>query len=541
MSANHKINRAYGGMPSGDVIKYFQNIKHIIEDNDGTHDCKIITSDAYSPSCPIALPQFTKLKLTDPSVDIVNIDKGYVEFNVDARITLNIQESNHDVFNDVKDLFYVFVGLKSALNFIDQYKIYSNGRLTSAQQTRAIYETMAVRAVKPDNELHRPGMYTRFEDVKKMSDCVCGTYLKLSELMTAPVDVTFNFVAQIDDLLPFSAMEYYPRCAIEGDLELEIKQLIHGNFVWCPVSVKTGAEKLLREMSTINPSTFNTAITKARGYEGIMAADQFGNEFCQCDDYMKIILPVKYAGTGESDTNANTLLLTPFTCSVSISNPVITQCKSYIHGFNISDEAIRGIREVVNQAYVLPAQWIDVNILPQNVSQVGIRGNTVLPLNNATALILTYPRTGNQITVSKNPLQDAISVHVGDKIIPDKVMSTTDRCFAEMMLENNELDTLWQATPSFLRGFNEEDAKDKPQGDATDFCFVANLERFSNGMVFDGITDNNCQITVSSNHLSASSPYAKPDGTHLNDNHVNVLVLSDCYWIITPEGLDLVK
>ena len=52
--------------------------------------------------------------------------------------------------------------------------------------------------------------------------------------LTQEFDVTIEVSIQLDDLLPLSGMSILPNCVI-GDIELEIRNRIQGNLVYCQV------------------------------------------------------------------------------------------------------------------------------------------------------------------------------------------------------------------------------------------------------------------------------------------------------------------
>ena len=195
MSSSQRIQNAQKTIETGDVIKHFDSLQSIIQKNDGNHDFKTLASDCYGPNAPISLNTFTKFKITDQALDVINLDKGYLNlkvqytFSLDSMLDPAVDLPNADVVNN----YYVFVGFKSSSQIIDQYRVYSNGRKTSCEQTKAIYETMATRLAKSNEEvISRPGMYTTFEKAITFDDCVAGVYIKLADLITGPVTNTMD-------------------------------------------------------------------------------------------------------------------------------------------------------------------------------------------------------------------------------------------------------------------------------------------------------------------------------------------------------------
>ena len=62
------------------------------EANSGIHDNKFLSIDAYDPPCPVVKGNYTKVKLTADSIDIVDIDKSslvarvYFTLNADREL-----------------------------------------------------------------------------------------------------------------------------------------------------------------------------------------------------------------------------------------------------------------------------------------------------------------------------------------------------------------------------------------------------------------------------------------------------------------------
>ena len=75
MATRHRIADAINQTQQGDVEKYFDEISSIIENNSGTNDYRIISSDAYAQSMPMRADNFTRFHLTETALDIIDISK----------------------------------------------------------------------------------------------------------------------------------------------------------------------------------------------------------------------------------------------------------------------------------------------------------------------------------------------------------------------------------------------------------------------------------------------------------------------------------
>ena len=121
-------------------------------------------------------------------------------------------------------------------------------------QTDSIYEQALVTSMKPRAEMYRPNMYTMWDEAHKHSKNVCGIYVKLNEKLGQEFDVTFEVSIQLDDLLPLSGMSILPTCVIV-DIELENRNRIQGNLVYCQVDPNALIKEVLATDGFINQPT----------------------------------------------------------------------------------------------------------------------------------------------------------------------------------------------------------------------------------------------------------------------------------------------
>ena len=62
---NGKITQALSDTTSGDVIKYFQEMDHIIQLNNGIHDWKMLSMECYDRPTSVKYNRYTKFRLYD--------------------------------------------------------------------------------------------------------------------------------------------------------------------------------------------------------------------------------------------------------------------------------------------------------------------------------------------------------------------------------------------------------------------------------------------------------------------------------------------
>ena len=173
-------------------------------------------------------------------------------------------------------------------------------------------------------------------------------------------------------------------------------------------------------------------------------------------------------------------------------------------------------------------------------------------LYEAGQIILTFPNSPNQLTVSRNPMLNAIKFQVGDKVIPDKMMSTIDRAHAEMTMTALGFDTLFPAPRPLVRSLTQTKTETKNSSglkieDDSDYMFVADLERNGSGVYHDGFTQTNCPINFDGTYINEmnNKHYYEYNGQSktydLRKVSPNIYAVSDAYWTFGPNGGEFIK
>ena len=526
MATRHRIDNALRNIQTGDVEKYFSQLSTMIENNSGTHDCKMISHDCNNTAVPVHGGQFTRFKLTDQAMDIVDISKGYIMMKLEMDVNfdhLDFSTITDSLTEQPSSAAVYFVGFKSSSHLIEIYNVYSNGVLTACKQTKARHEQFITYTSKAKEErTGRPGMYSTHEKVREMSDCVCGAYIRAppKSERTKTQRITFDVVVQVDDLLPFSAFEYFPRFML-GDLELEISASLYQNMVFCAVPPSYAGFHDA-------PSISNIEENYPKYISGECGSDL---RFTQCGDIAFLPCPYK--------------IDLPTRTTIRTSNLVIREAKSYIHGFNIKNEAKTNIMNMFgDKNLVIPAQWVDHYTFSQLPTTNSIRTNIQTALFNACQVILTFPNSANQLTVSRNPHLESIQCQVSDRIIPDKFFSTLDKAHAEMIISNLNMDSLFSAPDELIEALTKDrtlqlyGTKGK---DDSDYMLVFNLERFGNGCFCDGLTDNPVPINFQANFINGTNnPHYYQNGQLLQQN-VNLFIVSDAFWVCNRDGCQFIK
>ena len=549
---NSKITQALNDTSSGDITKYFNEVDNIIQLNDGIHDSKMLSMECYDRPTPVKYNQYTKFHLSDAGIDCVNIDKSYITATMTYHMKLNKISATEITNTDPgRQMFYkMFVGLKNASQNFDTYRIYINHNQIYSQ-TDAIYEQCLTTSLKPKAEMYRPHMYTMWDEAHKHSNNVCGIYFDIYDKLGQEFDITFEVSIQLDDLLPLSGMSILPTCVI-GDIELEIKNRIQGNLVYCqvdPNAIYKETFEIITDSyagSTIGGVTSSHQAVCADVQNEISTA-RYTKEFTQVGDECYVCVHSYGASTtGASETVDFAQILR---LKLECTNSIMNNSMSHIYGFRLKDSVISQLRnKCSSKPLIIPAQVCKHDLFAQRPTAGGLKLNTNITLTNCTNIALSFPQTDNEISVVKNPEQQAAQLILMGKNIPDKSINTLEAAHTEMELTNACLDSLFEAQPSFIRSLtisaSNGTQKVRRPADCTDYYFNVSLERFGNGVFCDGLTSPGAiTLTFQSNSINSgvADPYYHPDindTSVLNTQPINIMTVQDCFWLFGPNNCE---
>ncbi|BFU22029.1 hypothetical protein CL6EHI_196730 [Entamoeba histolytica] len=566
---NYNVIKALDQEETGDLIKYFNYTDGILEANSGVHDNKCLSIDSSDPPCPVQKGMYTKVKLTDESIQITNIDKSSITALVRIQIKpteqfwTQIEDSQEGDISGFQTgrltAIEYFVGLKSSTHLFDAYRVYSRNKKTACEQTEALYENAAIRMLKAQEELdYKPGIYTQWEAAYKHEDNVCGCYFNLQEIIKAPnntIEKEFEVIIPLDDLLPFAAMKMFPN-GIFGNLTLEVKMAIQQNFVICQCNQNTIINKISKQINS--PVKGNSLVLsigidqmKERDYYGVLNSKHENCSFTQIGDtFITSMMSL------QKDSNHELGVLTPknIKSCFTITDGSLRYCRTNINGFNIKDSVMNElIEKYQTKELIIPSQYVDYQAFSQKPLSNGLKCNTTYAMTNVSSLMFLFPRTSNEVTCSRNPLFASLQMQIDNKPYPDKPFSTVEKSHTIYNITNAGLDNLFSPSkefayslecneldPSFVNNYNPEIQYALPLKDNTSYCFLCSTERLSGyGTFCDGITKDNAHVTLTATLLPFKQlhPYLKNPWTEdINDRCPIMLVCQDCFWRCTVQG-----
>lgn len=537
---------------TGDLVSFFNDYDGIVQKNSGIHDSKCLTINCLEPQCPIQEGTYTKIKLTDESVDVVDLDKSWISMKVQAKLkwsfngSLSAAHVTRGKFEAVGH--NLFVGLKSSSHIIDSYRILNANRKTGCEQTQALHENAIVHFLKPEEEIQgRPNIYTPWENAFHHDESVCGVYIPdfvsaehkfWPDTNNYEQDIEFDVTIPLDDILPLSNISMYPNFLF-GNLQLEFKTTSKKNFVWCFVSHKDAyyANDLV---------DFEQDHTDQMNYY-----DKMANKcFYQCSNET-VMIPLFLKGNHivDAETGDGTVFGVfshPVNVKVNVENLTIVECYSNINGFKIKDSVKAQLFEKYsNKKLIIPSQFIDyqqVNNGPRNLT---LQTTTSYTLTNVTNICVTFPRSINELTVSRNPHMSTFQLTVDNKAFPEQVDSTTSARYCEYVLANSYLDSLWCANKSLLFSLkNKQQEFDTYDGyllsrDNSNYCFNASTERLCGGagLYCDGLSKDISIIRLFG-MIENGSAYGPTSWS--SSPAPNIFFIQTTFWVCTSDGIEYV-
>ena len=584
MSTRQRIDGIINTYPSGDVEDYFSHMNNLMQLNSGNNSYHMATHVSFASPAPLKNGTAqTKFMITDSGMDIVDISKGLIALRVKMDLEFRIGNNESNLIGAklyesyYRNCCYFFIGFKSGSHIIKHYSIVSKGGNNDCDQSLSLPEQTIVYNCKSASErAARPGLYSPHEEVMKMSDCVCGAYIQQPVIVgqtTKIPGVEFEVLIQLDDLLPLSGMTLYPQFICDY-LELHLNCELQKNMVFCPIPVETVFQKRMFTEPVELGKEFGAQFADGTGDSKVpsqISTHQLNTtqmmytqnlysdfKFTQCGDYSRACIGVtteedlqKSAVTDDSDFAGNAVYYT-----IVPTNFSIEEAQSYVYGFGLKESAKVHLQQIFAEQGVIkvPAQWIDHVCFPQTVDGTGINANTNKSLFECDQIIITFPNSDNQMTVSRNPHLETFHVKVGSKInLPELQMTTCDRVFSEMTLSALSLDSLFSAPNSLIKALtpNKEKRNDKFYGvdheDDSDFMLVCDLERNGSGIFSDGVSGINVPIRLEATYLQGRNnphfyEYNGDAGVYeLRRQAPNIFTVSDACWLLTTNGPIFIK
>lgn len=527
---------------NGDVYDYYESIIDKIFSSGEASDTKFLSFDSSEPPCPIGPGQFTRLKLTDSSCNLTSFDSSFIILKIKLNLSLTSDGNFDEYFNDnqhaiyLKDLPMLYVGFKSGIHAIDHYRFYCDkGRGYICEQSQAVYESAITWFAKSQEEIEgSKGCYASYEDILECKTSVPGfylTYKQIDEMIQTKqsIPLEFEVVVKYDDFAPLQFFKIFPN-SVCGNLQMEFKINNNKNFVVCPIPFRN----IMKYFKVNNPQKYREFM--GLGDEGTVSSfidremDSFiSHKFTNAQDAFIAALPVL-----RFETTRPTKGFAIGNFYINTSNVTLLSARSYINGYNIKQNNVENLRMLfTNHKVYIPAQRIDQYSFSQTPTSSNMTCNTTQSLINCSSIAFMWPKTVNQLTCSENPLCSSIQLMIDNKTYPDKPFSSYSLEHSNFILNNLMFDDIFKPNHSLETSLSKD--KSNKYKDKTNYMFVVSTERLdSDPYVYDGITKDNCFITLNGTFNTQESEYSMSPSRQ----PPIMFICQDTVWELSSEGVN---
>ncbi len=585
------------GNDEGDVLNFFNNtLRNLVQKNGGDNTFSIVNENCHDkdPSVPIGVK--TKLRLTHSGHSISQIEKGFINMTVEFNVKLRKPFAHNSLYKfgesapenivDSKNLQYIFIGFKDAVEIIDELFFWVDGKLVdNYHQQDMVRESFAYNCIRPrDHKSAAPHSHSLWENVMNMSPNVAGVYIPLEKFQKTNDDATDNpsvpikmeLIIPFTDQLALQAWRLYPN-RILGEFEEEIRTTLNG-LVWCqvpphlvgeirrfwefdnkkeynaPILPITNHFTQIGQSAIIVKSITQTAMVADNGTSSVnlTGGDPTQSSYkCESSIDTKVEITRQEAGhasnTNKLTYNAHNIIT--YTLQSNIldfekNNARISTCQTNCAGFGIKDVVMNGIWDSLNEPVIIPAQELTRHSFESRANLDGYSNLTKsVPLRNATNITMMFPHHDGDCTVFKNIMYQNVKLIVNKKVYPETEFENTyDGRFIQYQLQANELDGDIEPTKEYMESICRPIMSVENYGpplikegtrflmcpfDNTSFGINFQLERGNAGYVFDGIDTGSQAVNIEFRGKPISKgkpndPYIYPDMKVNNGDPISV-------------------
>ena len=534
-----------------DVYDYYESLTERVIGGE-FQNVSFLSFDSSEPPCPIGPGQFTRLKLTDSSCQITSFENSFIQLEISStfkilptdpgksfQTILTDFEAFEQFGKDLMEVPFFYVGFKSGLQCVDHYRFYNSfhaGPL--CEQSQAIYENALTYMTKAQEEIE--GKIARYAVEDELNNCkedIPGFYLTLNDLYECRngISTTKTFTVNIpyDDFAPLQFFKNYPN-VICGDLQIEFKINNNKNMVIFPLDFETAVKKAFRDKDNVGKIlTIDGSATPSLLFGSLQhkLAQYFVNLGDECKTYY--YKPQKNVIEYNSTNLDITCGFIPEEMKVICTSGPLTlkSAKSFINCYNVPHETHEKLRNLLtNTKIYIPGQRIDQYTFSQLPTVSSMNCNTTQSFVNCSSLAFTWPRSPNELTCSVNPRMTSIQLQIDNKTYPDKPFDTRSFEHSNYILTNLMFDDFFKPNKGLERALS----KRLETEDNTNYAFVVSLERLdSSPFVFEGLTKDNCYITLNGT-FDTASPYST-----LNTRQNPIMfVCQDTLWELSAGDLN---
>ena len=304
-----------------------------------------------------------------------------------------------------------YIGFKSALDAIDQYRIYSNSDLILTQN-HSNYESFLQYMSVSDVAKENSELYATWKKVQAMNEDVPGVYVKstITDSATATINVPLNIRIPLNQFLLLANLKWFP--GFFGKLTLEIYPS-YKNLVIVPIfpidPYATAGATCLNETELLSLS--DATAVNANG------ANLFG--------FRQINTPVVYAVNDVTSGHAKSLKTGTFTCNTSTTKKCHIRLAETVVRMDVYNECQA---RFINKPMLFPIQTIiSKDFSGQMPNSAGDRISMTMTnaLNHCNSMFVVFKRSNNDRTCFENPMIK-YQINIDGKYFPREEYQTYD-------------------------------------------------------------------------------------------------------------------
>ena len=563
------------------LFKLFNDLNCLDQPAAGCGDYQTFSEDFHEKDLPMNIGERTRLMLTHPNHMVTQFNKSFISMEVEFEIQLEnefLQQDFGEVADDAEKAFtpyeaseynYIFVGFKNAAEIISECKFYNRGELIkNYNQNEMVRESYAFNTSRPyETLLGTTHSHSLWENVIKMSPNVAGTFIPLNDLLWKETGKPTSYKVKLDLLIPYTDQlalqnwRLYPNYVL-GDMVEEIQTSLEG-LVWCQVPPEYVA-KMKKRTSYDKNKVYSVPenLTINNHFVQIGEEGRIVSKIEEADDYSAKIIndntfySERRTAKDKVDYNIytignNSIIVKPRTAKINVGR---TNCV----GFGLKLEVAEALTNDIFRSKEIKIPCLELRrfMFEQTPTERGLNVNRILPIHNATNILLVFPRTLSDRTVYQNITYKNIQFLIDKVAYPyNPYKFTFDGRFVQLQLMSYELDNM-SATPELIESLSmplneitpgHDENHDYPRlktpaVDNTNFSINIQLERGNMGDNFEGTTTKGHHVVLElhgepvaeGKFDSYSYPYYKADGTidEARKTGINpeMWIFTYCYW-----------
>ncbi len=506
---NNPLNRRLNNVNTkqGSVANYFQNLKNLVQINDGSRSFSMKTRDCHDQAAPFGEHQQTIIDITHSDHQISQLSDGFL--TVKVKLQVRLTGLNAATFQDNYNITKIFIGLKSSNQLWDEMGINCRDQSTGYLQQEMTREGFAYSTPMHKQEKKtKKFIHSLYENVQNYSTSVCGTYINMKDFadgLAHPVEIEMNI--PFDHLLALQAFDLYPNI-ICGNLSLKGYLRTKG-FVWCmvdPIKVKEHKEFLQGE--NINFICDDNL------------SSMFHHEFTQAGNHASCINTFNISQVSLNGETVDKVTATSGNVGLFIQGMEVQRLTSTMYGFSVNSESLNSIAQAFQTPMIIPSQQLVYNSFPIPPTAAGIQSTLNMPVSNCCSMSVVFPKYDNEYTVFQNPIYQNLQLLVNGINYPDEAVSSKGGQFLQEQLIASDLSAGLECTQEFEDSYIMEKNDDggtrftNTLRDGTSFMWNVQLERANAGYTYDGVDSHGQNIAIQLK--------GQPIFTGTNDTYYNV-------------------